>query len=114
MLRIKSFRVPELFEEIPETATVGSLKVHPSLHSLIPQRQRFNLLRLKVSSLLDHGHDDSTLSRDSTHESEPSLADDLRALVPVASAVVLTPNRKFKSTEQQQAMLHNAEFIDPS
>lgn len=26
-LRIKSFRVPELFVEIPETATVGSLKV---------------------------------------------------------------------------------------
>lgn len=26
-LRIKSFRVPELFIEIPETATVGSLKV---------------------------------------------------------------------------------------
>ena len=30
-LRIKSFRVPELFIEIPETATVGSLKV--TLHS---------------------------------------------------------------------------------
>lgn len=26
-LRIKSFRVPELFIEIPETATVSSLKV---------------------------------------------------------------------------------------
>lgn len=26
-LRIKSFRVPELFIEIPETATIGSLKV---------------------------------------------------------------------------------------
>lgn len=26
-LRIKSFRVPELFIEIPESATVGSLKV---------------------------------------------------------------------------------------
>lgn len=26
-LKIKSFRVPELFIEIPETATVGSLKV---------------------------------------------------------------------------------------
>lgn len=26
-LRIKSFKVPELFIEIPETATVGSLKV---------------------------------------------------------------------------------------
>lgn len=26
-LKIKSFRVPELFFEIPETATVGSLKV---------------------------------------------------------------------------------------
>lgn len=26
-LRIKSFKVPELFVEIPETATVGSLKV---------------------------------------------------------------------------------------
>lgn len=26
-LGIKSFRVPELFIEIPETATVGSLKV---------------------------------------------------------------------------------------
>lgn len=31
-LRIKSFRVPELFVEIPETATVGSLKVqYPNL-----------------------------------------------------------------------------------
>lgn len=27
-LRIKSFKVPELFIEIPETSTVGSLKVH--------------------------------------------------------------------------------------
>lgn len=26
-LKIKSFKVPELFIEIPETATVGSLKV---------------------------------------------------------------------------------------
>lgn len=31
-LRIKSFRVPELFVDIPETATVGSLKV-TTLHS---------------------------------------------------------------------------------
>lgn len=28
-LQIKSFRVPELFIEIPETATVASLKVLP-------------------------------------------------------------------------------------
>lgn len=27
-LSIKSFKVPELFVEIPETATVGSLKVN--------------------------------------------------------------------------------------
>ena len=26
-LRIKSFRVPELFVDIPESATIGSLKV---------------------------------------------------------------------------------------
>jgi hypothetical protein len=26
-LRIKSFNIPELFVEIPETATIGSLKV---------------------------------------------------------------------------------------
>lgn len=34
-LRIKSFRVPELFVEIPETATVGSLKVTSLPSSLV-------------------------------------------------------------------------------
>ncbi|CAH2069424.1 unnamed protein product [Thlaspi arvense] len=40
-LRIKSFRVPELFVEIPETATVGSLK---------------RMVMEAVSSLLSDGH----------------------------------------------------------
>jgi hypothetical protein len=40
-LRIKSFRVPELFIEIPETATVGSLK---------------RMVMEAVSTLLSDGH----------------------------------------------------------
>lgn len=33
-LSIKSFRIPELFIEVPETATVGSLKVHGNMYFL--------------------------------------------------------------------------------
>jgi len=31
-LSIKSFRIPELFIEVPETATVGSLKVYANMY----------------------------------------------------------------------------------
>ncbi|CAN8248479.1 unnamed protein product [Cochlearia groenlandica] len=70
-LRIKSFRVPELFVEIPETATVGSLKatypvssfhysfflasfdsVYKFLFLLLQQR----MVMEAVSSLLSDGH----------------------------------------------------------
>ncbi|ESQ42414.1 hypothetical protein EUTSA_v10013086mg [Eutrema salsugineum] len=45
-LRIKSFRVPELFVEIPETATVGSLKrmVMEAVNSLLSDGHRVGLM----------------------------------------------------------------------
>lgn len=54
-LRIKSFRVPELFIEIPETATVGSLKVsniNPSYLACIAEdtlfQKHFKLLAVII------------------------------------------------------------------
>lgn len=38
---IKSFKVPELFIEVPENATVGSLKVQTFFHSVISGNSYF-------------------------------------------------------------------------
>ncbi|OEL36856.1 Telomere-binding protein 1 [Dichanthelium oligosanthes] len=40
-LRIKSFNIPELFVEIPETATIGSLKQDSSSGVIIPEEMDF-------------------------------------------------------------------------